>query len=302
MGVSRLGTEVSLDMNSILFGRGVRGIIEGDSVPDEFIPRLVDLHAQGRFPFDQLVTPFTIRRDPEGRRRLRGRPRGESRAADELRRSSEATLGEMLRSSAERHGDKPIVVCVDRTVAARELDELASRLAVRTRRARHRARRSCHPLDGERLALDGRLLRRAAARGVVVPCNILLTADEVGFIVDDSGSTAMIAAQDRIASHRKPPCPAARRRQACDRRRTGSTRIVARTRPTRRGCLPLRPASARQPGDDRVHVRHDRPAERRRAHARVGPDQHRDDSLMHGRCSRHRRLGAAAARTSTATS
>lgn len=58
MGVSRLGTEISLDMNSILFGRGVRGIIEGDSVPDEFIPRLVDLHAQGRFPFDRLVTPF----------------------------------------------------------------------------------------------------------------------------------------------------------------------------------------------------------------------------------------------------
>ncbi|HTH04981.1 MAG TPA: hypothetical protein VL916_03885 [Ilumatobacteraceae bacterium] len=58
MGVSRLGTEVSLDMNTILFGRGVRGIIEGDSVPDEFIPRLVELHAQGRFPFDKLVTPF----------------------------------------------------------------------------------------------------------------------------------------------------------------------------------------------------------------------------------------------------
>jgi len=58
MGVSRLGTEVSLDMNTILFGRGVRGIIEGDSVPDEFIPRLVELHAQGRFPFDKLVTAF----------------------------------------------------------------------------------------------------------------------------------------------------------------------------------------------------------------------------------------------------
>ncbi|MEP7246649.1 MAG: NAD(P)-dependent alcohol dehydrogenase [Gammaproteobacteria bacterium] len=58
MGVSRLGTEIKLDMNSILFGRGLRGIIEGDSVPDEFIPRLVDLYAQGRFPFDKLLTPF----------------------------------------------------------------------------------------------------------------------------------------------------------------------------------------------------------------------------------------------------
>lgn len=58
IGVSRLGTEISLDMNSILFGRGLRGIIEGDSIPDEFIPTLIKLHAQGRFPFDRLITPF----------------------------------------------------------------------------------------------------------------------------------------------------------------------------------------------------------------------------------------------------
>jgi aryl-alcohol dehydrogenase len=58
MGVSRLGTEITLDMNSILFGRAVRGIIEGDSVPDEFIPRLVDLFQQGRFPFDKLIQAF----------------------------------------------------------------------------------------------------------------------------------------------------------------------------------------------------------------------------------------------------
>jgi aryl-alcohol dehydrogenase len=58
MGVSRLGTEVTLDMNGILFGRGVRGIIEGDSVPHEFIPRLIALQAQGRFPFEKLITAF----------------------------------------------------------------------------------------------------------------------------------------------------------------------------------------------------------------------------------------------------
>lgn len=58
IGVSRLGTEIKLDMNNILFGRSLRGIIEGDSVPDEFIPRLVDLYRQGRFPFEKLVTSF----------------------------------------------------------------------------------------------------------------------------------------------------------------------------------------------------------------------------------------------------
>lgn len=62
MGVARLGTEVKLDVNSILFGRAVRGIIEGDSIPDEFIPRLVNLYQQGRFPFDKLVTAFEFDR------------------------------------------------------------------------------------------------------------------------------------------------------------------------------------------------------------------------------------------------
>ena len=56
IGVAPLGTEVSLDMNGILFGRTVRGIIEGDSIPDIFIPRMVDLYAQGRFPFDKMIT------------------------------------------------------------------------------------------------------------------------------------------------------------------------------------------------------------------------------------------------------
>jgi aryl-alcohol dehydrogenase len=38
------------------------GIIEGDSVPDVFIPQLIDLHLQGRFPFDKLVKFYTLER------------------------------------------------------------------------------------------------------------------------------------------------------------------------------------------------------------------------------------------------
>lgn len=60
IGVSPLGTEFSLDMNGILFGRSVRGIIEGDSVPDIFIPQLVELWRQGRFPFDKLVRFYPL--------------------------------------------------------------------------------------------------------------------------------------------------------------------------------------------------------------------------------------------------
>lgn len=60
IGVAPLGTEVSLDINTLLFGRTVRGIIEGDSVPDIFIPQLVDLWKQGRFPFDRLIRKYPL--------------------------------------------------------------------------------------------------------------------------------------------------------------------------------------------------------------------------------------------------
>lgn len=60
IGVSPLGTEVALDMNSLMFGRSVRGIIEGDSVPRIFIPQLVELHKQGRFPFDRLIRFYSL--------------------------------------------------------------------------------------------------------------------------------------------------------------------------------------------------------------------------------------------------
>ncbi|MGW0804101.1 NAD(P)-dependent alcohol dehydrogenase [Nonomuraea sp. NPDC002799] len=60
IGAAALGTEVSLDMSSLLFGRSVRGIVEGDSVPRRFIPKLVDLHRQGRFPFDRLIRTYAF--------------------------------------------------------------------------------------------------------------------------------------------------------------------------------------------------------------------------------------------------
>jgi aryl-alcohol dehydrogenase len=61
VGAAPLGTEVSLDMNDLLIpGKVVRGIVEGDSVPDVFIPRLVDLYADGRFPFDRLIQYYSL--------------------------------------------------------------------------------------------------------------------------------------------------------------------------------------------------------------------------------------------------
>ena len=59
-GVVAPGTEVSLNMDLIMNGRTVRGIIEGDAIPDLFIPKLIELYKQGRFPFDRMITfyPF----------------------------------------------------------------------------------------------------------------------------------------------------------------------------------------------------------------------------------------------------
>ena len=60
LGVVAPGTEVSLNMDLIMNGRTVRGIIEGDAIPDLFIPKLIELYQQGRFPFDRMITfyPF----------------------------------------------------------------------------------------------------------------------------------------------------------------------------------------------------------------------------------------------------
>ena len=59
IGAPPFGTEVSLDMNQILTpGRTLRGIVEGDSVPDLFLPVLIELWRQGRFPIDRIMTHY----------------------------------------------------------------------------------------------------------------------------------------------------------------------------------------------------------------------------------------------------
>lgn len=58
IGLPPAGTEVTLDMLSILLGRTMRGIIEGDSVPSIFINRLIDLHQQGRFPVEKIMKHY----------------------------------------------------------------------------------------------------------------------------------------------------------------------------------------------------------------------------------------------------
>jgi aryl-alcohol dehydrogenase len=52
--------ELSLNFISMISGRTITGVMEGDSTPSEFIPLLARLNADGKFPFHELITRFPI--------------------------------------------------------------------------------------------------------------------------------------------------------------------------------------------------------------------------------------------------
>ena len=53
IGTAPLVTEATFDMNIILFGGTITGVVEGDSVAEVFIQSLIKLYRQGRIPFDR---------------------------------------------------------------------------------------------------------------------------------------------------------------------------------------------------------------------------------------------------------
>ncbi len=68
-GLNNLGTiglagvgfgDLTFDFISLIGGRTITGVMEGDSTPNEFIPRLAQLNADGRFPYHELVTTYSI--------------------------------------------------------------------------------------------------------------------------------------------------------------------------------------------------------------------------------------------------
>ena len=58
VGFQGMTNELTIDQGHLLFGRSLVGVIEGDSVPATFIPRMIELYQQGRFPFDKLISTF----------------------------------------------------------------------------------------------------------------------------------------------------------------------------------------------------------------------------------------------------
>jgi aryl-alcohol dehydrogenase len=55
VGLHTLDATVAFNLIGLISGRNIKGICEGDSVPDEFIPRLIDYFMEGRFAMDKMV-------------------------------------------------------------------------------------------------------------------------------------------------------------------------------------------------------------------------------------------------------
>lgn len=60
IGVGKPGAELLLDHSILAAGRTIKGVIEGDAIPQLFIPKMIALHLQGRFPFDSFVTRYAF--------------------------------------------------------------------------------------------------------------------------------------------------------------------------------------------------------------------------------------------------
>lgn len=59
VGAAKLGTEAPIDIGTLLLaGINISLVIEGNAVPKEFIPRLIKLHAEGKFPFEKLIKTY----------------------------------------------------------------------------------------------------------------------------------------------------------------------------------------------------------------------------------------------------
>jgi aryl-alcohol dehydrogenase len=51
---------LGLDMCFLQNGRTVRGVVQGDSDPQIFIPRLVDLMLDGKLPVERMMTFYRL--------------------------------------------------------------------------------------------------------------------------------------------------------------------------------------------------------------------------------------------------
>ncbi len=60
VGTPSPGEEMHLAIQPMHQGRSIFGILEGDAISDIFIPMMIELYRQGRFPFDRMITFYSL--------------------------------------------------------------------------------------------------------------------------------------------------------------------------------------------------------------------------------------------------
>lgn len=55
VGAPPIGTSIDLDIGAVGYGRGIRGVVLGETSPQTFVPYLAELYRDGRLPFDGFV-------------------------------------------------------------------------------------------------------------------------------------------------------------------------------------------------------------------------------------------------------
>ncbi|KAH7386669.1 hypothetical protein DE146DRAFT_665322 [Phaeosphaeria sp. MPI-PUGE-AT-0046c] len=61
IGDAPAGVKIKVDaLKFMVEGKTFVGLVEGDSVPQQFLPKLVNLHKAGKFPIDKLVTVYPV--------------------------------------------------------------------------------------------------------------------------------------------------------------------------------------------------------------------------------------------------
>lgn len=58
VGAPKIGSNITIDANALMMGASYQAVVEGDSDPRAFIPKLIDYYRAGKMPFDKLIKTY----------------------------------------------------------------------------------------------------------------------------------------------------------------------------------------------------------------------------------------------------
>jgi aryl-alcohol dehydrogenase len=62
VGVTSIDSEVTLRQQALVHGLTIKGVLAGECVPREFLPRLFELHGRGLLPVEEMIQTFPFER------------------------------------------------------------------------------------------------------------------------------------------------------------------------------------------------------------------------------------------------